>query len=194
VASGITGPVKIGFLRRWQAERVARERASVYVAILLAEPREADVSWLAEGPAAGDVDHARWEWRYARRALGLLAAERDALDDLTASAVSAALARALRRNEQIAPENREIAARQFNMRLSAYRDVLAARGASESTSQRLGRVLLQFAGNDNPPTATLSEAGRRIAAYHIEVSDSLRSTFGAASLPENVAPSVAMRG
>jgi hypothetical protein len=166
----------------------------VYVAALLAEPREADVTWLAEGPALGDVDHARWEWRYARRALGLLAAERDALDDLTASVVSAALARALRRNEQIAPENREMAAKQFNMRLSAYRDVLVERGASESSSQRLGRVLLQFAGNDNPPAALLSDAGRRIAVYLVEASDTLRSTFGAASLPDNIAPSAAMRG
>jgi hypothetical protein len=183
----------MGFLRRWRAERIARERAVPYVAALLAEPRDDDIRWLAEGPTAGDTDHARWEWRYARRALGLLAAERDALDDRTASVVAAALARAIHRNQQIAPENREIAARQFNMRLTAYREVLSERGSSEGMTQRLGRVLLQFSGNDNPPGPLILEAGRRVSAYLVEASDTLRSTFGAASLPENVAPSAARR-
>ena len=177
--------------RQWRAERAAREHARVYVAALLIEPSEADVSWLASGPAAGDADHARWEWRYARRALGMLAAQRDALDDRTASAVSAALTLAMWRNTQIAPDRRDMAARQFNVRLAAYGDALAARSAAEGTSDRLGRVLLGFAGNVAPSPAQVSEAGARIAAHLIDALERLRAVFGAASLPEDVAPSAA---
>lgn len=182
----------MSFWRRWRVERTARERAQAYVAALLAEPPDSDVNWLAAGSAAGDTDHARWEWRYARRALGMLAAQRDALDDRTASAVSAALASALRRNTQIAPERREVAARQFNIRLAAYAEALGSRGSAEGTSDRLGRVLLGFAGNANPTPAQLSEAGARVAACLIDASDRLRAVFGAASLPEDVAPSAAV--
>ncbi len=181
------------FWRRWRDERAARDRAAAYVAGLLSEPSEDDVAWLATESTAGDADHARWEWRYARRALGMLAAQRDALDDRTASAVSAALSRALRHNTQIAPERREVAARQFNVRLAAYGEALLAKGGPEGTSDRLGRVLLGFAGNPHPSPAQLSAAGARVTAHLLEASDRLRAAFGAASLPDDVAPSAMAR-
>ena len=70
---------------RWRAERDLQRKAESFVAVLFREPGAADVQWLAEAATRGDADHALWELRYARRALGLIAAQRDALDDRTAS-------------------------------------------------------------------------------------------------------------
>ena len=60
------------FTPAWRAGRERQRRAAAVVAALAAEPDEADVAWLADAGANGDVDHARWELRYARAALGLL--------------------------------------------------------------------------------------------------------------------------
>src|SRR5919108_1973350 len=88
--------------RDWVAKRALRARARSYVDALCIEPSAEDVAWLAANGTGGDADHARWELRYARRALGLLSAQRDALDDQTASAVAHALAAALGRDSSIA--------------------------------------------------------------------------------------------
>src|SRR6185437_12094853 len=69
---------------RWRAERDLERRATTFVQTLFVEPGSADVEWLARVATRGDLDHARWELRYARRALGLIAAQRDARDDRTA--------------------------------------------------------------------------------------------------------------
>jgi hypothetical protein len=175
--------------RRWRAERAGREHASAYVQSVLTEPAESDVHWLAETATGGDPDHARWELRYARRATGLLAAQRDALDDRTASLVSAALGRALRRDPRIAPERRAVAARQFNTRLAAYGDSLADKSGHERTGDRLGRVLLGFSGRLDPSLAELAAAGTVVAGYLADSSRALREAFGAAALPDDVAPS-----
>ena len=89
--------------QEWRARRALDERARRYVAVLSTEPSMADVEWLAARATGGDVDHARWELRYARRALCLLAAQRDALDDRTASVVARALGRALAADPHVAP-------------------------------------------------------------------------------------------
>ena len=70
-------------LKEWTLDREQRRRATTYVSALFAEPSEADVEWLSLHGTDCDTDHARWELRYARRALGLLGAQRDALDDRT---------------------------------------------------------------------------------------------------------------
>jgi hypothetical protein len=180
--------------RRWRAERSRREQATAYVVTLLAEPSTADVQWLAQGATGGDEDHARWELRYARRAAGLLAARRDALDDRTASLVSAALERAWQRDARVAPERRDIAIRQFNTRLAAYSDALAEKDGRESASTKLARVLLGFAGRLDPTATELAAAGERLNAYLRESSEALRNAFGAATLPEDQRPSAGAAG
>jgi len=185
--------LRIDFWRQWRAQRARRAQASSYVSTLLDEPAAADVRWLAQGATGGDEDHARWELRYARRAAGLLAAQRDALDDRTASLVSAALARAWRRDPQVAAERRDIATRQFNTRLAAYADALAEKGGRESTNERLARVLLGFAGRLDPTAAELDAAGARLTTYLGEASNALSVAFGAAALPDDVAPSQVAR-
>src|SRR5438270_511527 len=115
------------FLARWRAERDLQRKAAGFVAVLFAEPDPADAQWLAATATRGDLDHAQWELRYARRALGLIAAQRDALDDRTASIVARELSEAFSRDSRIAAGMTETAERQFNARLSAYREGLAAK-------------------------------------------------------------------
>jgi hypothetical protein len=178
--------------REWREARALTRRASAYVGSIRAEPDEADTQWLAACATNGDVDHARWELRYARRALGLIAAQRDALDDRTPSAVARELTASLAREPLVDAAKLEVAERQFNQRLRAYSDVLGERRAGEPTAERLGRTLLGFAGGRTMPApGDVSRAGALVSAYLAEGSASLQQVFGAAELPEHVPPSVA---
>ena len=178
--------------QRWRESRTLARRVSAYVIAIRAEPAESDVEWLAACATRGDVDHARWELRYARRAFGLLAAQRDALDDRTPSAIAKELTMTLAREPLVDAAKLAVAERQFNQRLRAYADVLAERREGEPTSARLGRTLLSFAGGGTTPSAAdVGRAGAVVSAYLAEGSGTLQEVFGVAELPENVAPSVA---
>lgn len=181
--------MRIDFWHWWQAHRARRDHASEYVRTLLAEPVLADVQWLAREATGGDEDHARWELRYARRAAGLLVARRDALDDRTASVVATALAHAWRRDPHVALDRRDIAIRQFNVRLAAYTDALDEKDGREASSTKLARVLLGFSGRLDPTTPELAAATTRLTGYIDEASDALRAAFGTAALPEDAPPS-----
>ncbi|MDQ6927000.1 MAG: hypothetical protein M3154_12305 [Candidatus Eremiobacteraeota bacterium] len=104
-----------------------------------------DVARLADLATRGDQDHARWELRYAQRALAMVVAERRAHDDRTTSLVAAAMHDAFAADPHVAPAASPLAERQFNDRLAAYRDALRAR-TREPAATRLARVLLVFAG------------------------------------------------
>lgn len=147
--------------------------------------------WLAEAAANGDLDHARWELRYVRMAVGLLVAQRDALDDRTVAEVSGAVGRALSTDPRIAEDRRELSERQLNERLSAYREAFQLRGAPVSSAGALGRCLLAFA-SDGARTAgaPLNYAIELIDRYAEEASEALRAAYGTAHLPEDVPPSV----
>ena len=166
-----------------------RRTAALYVRTLLDEPDADDVSWLATAATRGDADRARWELRYARRAAGLLSAERDALDDRTASAVARELGESWLKDRNIAADKRHTAEQQFNARLRTLGDALTARSSPEPTSTRLGRALLFAAGQFAPPSADLDRAGRIVSGYLERANEALRKEFGTATLPENVAPS-----
>ena len=174
---------------RWRAERELQRKATQFVSTLFVEPAATDVEWLAAAATRGDVDHAQWELRYARRALGLIAAQRDALNDLTASIVAKEISEAFARDRYIAAGMLETAERQFNARLSAYRDGLAAR-AGAPTAIRMGQTLFAFAGGTFKGQDTnIKRAGELLAQYLAEANDALRASFGTASLPDNVPPS-----
>ncbi|MDQ3698017.1 MAG: hypothetical protein M3373_08345 [Gemmatimonadota bacterium] len=176
-------------LEEWRSGRAVRARATAYVEVLQQDPSLDDVRWLAEHGTAGDADHARWELRYARRALGLLTAQRDALDDRTASAVARALSAALTRDPEVAAGKLGVVERQLNARLTAYGDALANREGA-GTGWHLGRTLLRFAGRKEGGAAELvARASEMMAAYMAEANSALRDQFGAASLPEAVPPS-----
>ncbi len=179
---------------RWRAERELRRRASEFVAALFREPADADVAWLAAVATRGDVDHAQWELRYARRALGLLTAQRDALDDLTASIVAKEISVGFARDQHVAAGMLETAERQFNARLSAYRDGLAA-GAGAPTNVRMGQTLFAFAGGRfKGQDANILRAGELLATYMSEANEALRASFGTAVLPDALPPSALLKG
>jgi hypothetical protein len=172
----------------WRAERTRDARASRYVAAMMQEPPD-DVVDVVARLGDADRDHAQWELRYARRAIGLLIAQRDALDDLTASDVAAALDVAQATDPRIGSDRRVIADRQFNDRVRAYRTALADRATTTPTAERLGRVLVTFAGA-TPDNAAAQQIGAELAGNLVtECNAALREAYGEASLPEDIRPS-----
>jgi hypothetical protein len=188
--------VLIPFTPEWRASRERRRMATAYLTAARQEPDDADVRWLADAAANGDVDHARWELRYARWALAVLTAQRDALDDRTGSDAVAALAESLRDDPRVAHGMRELAEHQINDRLSGYREALTARGGPVGSGERLGRVLLAFASDGaRSAGAPLPRAVELLSRYVAEANETLRAIYGTASLPEHLPPSeVATRG
>lgn len=179
---------------RWRAERDLQRKAEAFVEALFRDPDPADVQWLAAAATRGDTDHAQWELRYARRALGLIAAQRDALDDRTASIVARGISEALGHDQNIAPGMTETAERQFNARLSAYRDGLAAK-AGAPTAVRMGQTLFAFAGGSfRRQDENITRAGALLESYLAEANEALRANFGTAALPENLPPSAIAAG
>lgn len=178
------------FFGRWRDDRDLQRKADAYVASLMREPADADVEWLARTATRGDADHARWELRYARRALGLIVAQRDALDDKTGSAVARTLADAMARDRSVDASTIEIAERQFNARISAYRDGLDSRASGTPVATRLGQTLFAFAGGAfRDAKDDVARGGELLTAYASEANESLRGAFGTAQLPENLPPS-----
>lgn len=184
-----------GLFGSWGAEWRLRRGAAAYVAAISEEPADEDVEWLATTAAGGDRDRARWELRYARRALGQLVAERDALDDRTGSMVARELVERLRVDRRIAADMVRVAERQFNERLATYRLVLSSRSATEGTGARLGHALLRAAGGVGIPSeAVVAKAGALLAGYLGGANEALRKAFGAAALPQDERPSAVQRG
>ena len=182
------------FFTAWRVQRRLRRNAAAYVHTLLTEPDAEQVNWLSAVATRGDADRARWELRYARRASGLLSAERDALDDRTASAVAHELGESWSSDPNIAAGMRHTAERQFNARLRALGQAMAARSSPEPTATRLGRALLTAAGAELPSDTDIERAGALVASYLEQANESLRKLFGTATLPENVPPSALQPG
>lgn len=149
----------------------------------MAEPDDADVHWLASHGTGGDLDHARWELRYARRALGLHTARRDALDDRTASVVARVLADCLARDPAVAAGKLRVVERQLNQRLRAYGAALDDR-EGVGAAWRLGRTLLEFAGrNDSVREDVVLRGSELLLGYLSTANADLRSVFGAHGAP-----------
>ncbi len=178
----------MGVLQRWRDERALKTAADSYTARAWAEPADDDVRWLAALATAGDEDHARWELRYARRALALLAAERDALDDRTGSAVSRAIVERAARDTAVAPERRRVAERQFNIRLGRFRESLRERGGT-GLVDRWASVLVETASGGR--VGADARAAEVVQRLWDESHAALRELFGVAELPEHVRPSQA---
>jgi hypothetical protein len=177
----------MGFWADWQASRVRRQRVEGYLSHLLREPDMAPLQWLTL--RAGSADVARRELVFARRAIGLIVAERDALDDRTAADVAHKLA------PVVAAEARCDAAAGplWAERWRAYTAALAVRGKSESPAARLARVLLSGVGITEPTADELELTTAYVHDTRANLNEQLRLAFGAASLPDDVRPS-ALRG
>jgi hypothetical protein len=168
----------------------AAERVAV---ALQAEPADADVQWLASLMLRRDEDHARWEWRYARRAVGVLVAERDALNDRIAAEVSQAVLGAFARDPHVAADRLDVAVGQFQARLAAYRIAMAKKDGREALDARLAREILTFAGAITGDHAgAITRAGAVLASCMADAAEALRQAYGEASLPDDIAPSRAV--
>ena len=155
----------------------------------MAEPTSGEVEWLASVATRGDVDHARWELRYLRRSVGILVAQRDSLDDRTPSEVLRALVHRMQKDPNVDPSLRELAERQFNARLGAYRDAFSSRGHG-TPALRLAQNMLAFAGGPIRSDDPVVQRGAEIVAETIGMAnDALRASFGVVELPEDVSPS-----
>ena len=177
----------------WRSEWRIRRGLAIYVAALMSDPEPVDVAWLAVAACDGDADRAAWELRYARRAMGLVVAQRDALDDRTGSLVARELALALQSDRNIAPAMLKLSERQYNDRLTSYREVLTSRAPDLGTGARLGRMLVLIAGTSRASDDVVGRAGDILARYVGEANEALRKAFGAPSLPEDVPPSAMTR-
>lgn len=179
--------------RSFRDDRALQRGSGSFSAALMTEPAATEIEWLSRDATRGDSDHAAWELRYLRRALGILVAQRDALDDRTPSEVLRALSTRMERDPRVDGDLRELAERQFNARLSAYRDAFTSRGHG-TPATRVAQNLLAFAGGpiraDDPAvvrgTALVTEY---LAAAH----ETLRASFGTAELPDDVPPSQIVR-
>ena len=175
--------------RSFRDDRALVRRSAAYAEFLMEEPSAAQVEWLAESATRGDTDHARWELRYLRRSLGILVAQRDALDDRTPSQALRALAKRMEKDPHVDGDLRELADRQFNARLSAYRDAFTSRGM-HTPAMRVAQNLLAFAGGPIRSDDPIVRHGATVVGEYLSLAnEALRRSFGLAELPEDVAPS-----
>lgn len=175
--------------RSFRDDRALTRRSAAFASALMQEPSGADVEWLSASATRGDTDHAMWELRYLRRAIGILVTQRDALDDRTASEVLRALGERMEKDPNVDAELRGLADRQFNARLGAYRDAFTSRGHG-TPALRVAQNLLAFAGGPIRANDPIVQRGSVLVTEYIAwASEMLRDTFGAAELPEDVAPS-----
>ena len=180
----------MGVLSRFLERRNWRRRARAFLRVVQQEPAEADVKWLAELEPQKDLDHARWELRYARLALGQISAERDALDDRVAAVVARELLSSFATDPRVAAGMLPTVEQQFNSRLRRYREALLRRSSADSLKVRLGRELLTFTrGESGRDPISAERAGTIVDGYIREANRALQDAFGRAMLPENVKPS-----
>ncbi|QJR34811.1 hypothetical protein [Gemmatimonas groenlandica] len=177
----------MGLWTEWRAQRERSRRASAYLGQLLRSPEHTDIAWLASLGVSEAV--ALRELTFAKRAIGLVVAERDALDDRTASDVAHQLAPVISREARATVG----LGREWGERWRAYTAALAVRGNVESPATRLARVLLGGAGIHDPSTEQLVRATQFVNETRGAANVVLRDVFGVASLPEDIRPS-ALRG
>lgn len=162
--------------------------AQRYVARVVEEPAAEEIQWLATAATHGDQDRAGWELRYMRRALGLLVAQRDALDDRTGSAVARELGIAMQADRHVAADRVKVAERQFNERLSAYREMMALRGMPDTPAERVARTLLLLSGCPRIELEAVAQGAALVERWLRESEDGLRAAFGDPRLPAAGAP------
>jgi hypothetical protein len=174
----------VGFLANRRAQRRRQEAAERYVAALQVPPHPDDVQWLSECAAAPMATVSR-ELLLAQRAIGLIVAERDALDDQTAADVAHAIDAVVARE---ARSMRDSVAEWADHWLE-YHEALAARGRAEPPLRRIARVLLRRVGVQEPGSAQLVRAVGIVTRHRLEANDALTEAFGVADLPEDRLPS-----
>jgi hypothetical protein len=175
----------ITLLNEWKVARERRKRAAVYLGAITQHVAPSDIEWLTKVTPGQDARLAVRELQFARRAIGLIVAERDALDDRTASDVAHQLAGVISAEAR----DNSVAGRAWSERWRSYTGALAARGSTESPAARLARVMLAGSGVEIPSPEQLVRATQYILAVRTAANEALRTAYGAVSLPEDVRPS-----
>lgn len=165
--------------------------AKTYVARIVVDPATGDAEWLSSF-TNGDVDHAAWELRYLRFAVGLIAARQYALEDRLPAMVSHELVAEFARDKRIAAANLAMAESQFNTRLRTYTEAFHARVLAEGWDRRLGRALLELTGPAIRDDASVTRAAQIAQSYFDEAGEALHKSFGVTTLPEHITPSEAL--
>jgi hypothetical protein len=95
----------------------------------------------------------------------------------------------MERDPNVDGELRELAERQFNARLSAYRDAFTSRGHG-TPATRVAQNLLAFAGGPIRAGDPVVVRGTAMVTDELTAAaDALRASFGTAELPDDVPPS-----
>jgi hypothetical protein len=167
----------------WRASRERKLRAERYLGTVLRDPPEAELQWLQTLGVSNQ--RAVRELGFCRRAVGLIVAERDALDDRTAADVAHLLAPVMAGESRRDPEYGAA----WPERWRAYAAALAVRGSAEAPAVRLARVMLAGLGMPEPTPEVLQHATRYVMETRSQCNESLRAAYGEATLPEDVKPS-----
>jgi hypothetical protein len=178
----------VGFLANRREQRRRQEAAERYLAALLLPPDPDDVQWLAQCAAALPASVER-ELVLAQRAIGLIVAERDALDDQTAADVAHAIDAIVAREA----ESWRDSVAEWMDHWREYHDALVARGRAEPPLRRIARVLLRRVGLREPGSAQLVRAVGIVTRHRHEANEALAAAFGVAELPEDRLPSAVYR-
>ena len=173
----------MGMWGEWRASRERRMRAERYLGTVLRDPSTTELQWLQSLGVSGE--RAARELVFCRRAVGLIVAERDALDDRTAADVAHLLAPVIAGEGRRDPEYGEAWAERWR----AYTAALAVRGSAEAPAVRIARVMLAAVGIPEPMPEVLQHATRYVMDTRGQCNESLRAAYGVATLPEDVKPS-----
>ncbi len=153
-----------------------RQRAEHFVRALGLPLPDAEWAWIEALGVPTAV--ARREVTWAVRAVGLIVASRDALDDQTVAEVTHALERATSADAG------------WSDRRGQYLEAHGARGTGDAVARRLARVLLAAAGVPDAPEP-LEVAAAFLMRQRVRLNGELGRAFGVAQLPEDRPPSAA---
>lgn len=167
----------------WRAARDRRRRLSVYLDQVLRAPTPGQLDWLST--CAEPARAAERELLFLRRALGLLVAEQDTLDDRTLSEVAHHLAPVLQSESRSEPAIGQLWVERWHQ----YRQTVAVRGVAEMPAARMARVLLSAAGIPAPTGEQLRTAMQVVTDTRLQLNTTLRHAFGGRDLPIDVRPS-----
>ncbi len=173
----------MGLIAEWRASRERRHRAERYLDAVLTPAEAADLAWLSG--VAGDAARARREMDFLRRAVALIVAERDALNDQTAADVAHALT--ARAHDGVSASASDTTA--WSGRFREYSAAMAVRGNTEPPATRLARVLMESLGRSTPSANDVERAAQLVQSARNTANEALRKVFGVASLPDDIRPS-----
>lgn len=179
----------MGILADRREQRRRQALAERYLDNVLHDPSADELSWLMQASGASR-ELALIELAFSQKAIGLIVAERDALDDQTAADVSHAIDAIVAREALV----RRGVIEEWHAHWAEYHDALEARGRAEPPLKRIARVLLRRCGTPEPQPEQLARAERLVTTFRHAANEALREAFGVASLPEDRPPSALLRG